>query len=140
MHAAQFSQCLVGLTHLALEEGDLPQALFRRHLQGMLCRASRLRLDHLADLGEREAEFLALQNKSKPVAVGAAEDALAPLAHRREQAAALIEAQRTQRYAKLLGKIRDAKFALVRVLRLVLGINPEYVSTLRRIVKIARMH
>src|SRR5258708_35697155 len=111
MHAAQFSQGLVGLPHLALEQGDLPQALFRRHLQGVLARASRLRLDHLADLGKREAELLALEDERKPVAVRAAEDALAALTHRREQATALIEAQRTQRGAKLLGKIRDAEFA-----------------------------
>src|SRR3981081_165953 len=116
MHATQLGQCLIGLAHLALEEGDLPQALFRRHLQGVLRRASRLRLDHLADLGKREAEFLALENESKTVPVGAAEDALAPLAHRRKQPTALIEAQRTQRNAKFLGKIRDAEFALVRVL------------------------
>src|SRR5882757_5288750 len=140
MHAAQFSQRFVGLAHLALEQRDLPEALFRRQFQGVLARASRLRLDHLADLGEREAELLALQNESQPVPVRAAEDALAPLAHRREQAAALIEAQRTQRDAELLGEIRDAEFALVRVLRLIFRINPEYVPTLRRIVKIARMH
>src|SRR5258708_40015307 len=111
MHPAQFSQGLVRLPHLALEQGDLAQALFRRHLQGVLARASRLRLDHLADLGEREAELLALQNERKPIAIRAAEDALAPLTHRREQATALIEAKRTQRGAKLPGKVRDAGFA-----------------------------
>src|SRR5258708_731295 len=77
LHAAQFGQRLVGLTHLLFEQRDLPQALVRRQLQGMLGSPPGLRLDHLADLGEREAELLAFQDEREPVAVRAAEDALA---------------------------------------------------------------
>src|SRR5436190_24391150 len=75
--------------------------------------ASRLRLGHLADLREREAELLALDDQREAVAVRAAEDAAAPLALRRDEPAAVIEAQRAQREAEFLGKLGDGVFGFL---------------------------
>src|SRR3954466_15716337 len=129
MHAAQLDQRLVGLTHLLFEQRDLPLALLRGQLQGMLRSPARLRLHHLADSGEREAELLALQDEREPIAARTAENALAALAHRREQTAALVETQGAQRNVEFLGQVSDAEFALGHVLRLIVGVDPEDVST-----------
>ncbi len=75
MNPAQLRERFAGLAQLALEECDLLEAFFGCQLQTLLARAPRLRFDHSADLGEREAESLALENQREPLAVGAAVDA-----------------------------------------------------------------
>ena len=86
VNPAQFGRRLAGLAHLPLEEGDLLEAFLGGQLQRMRVRAAGLRLDHLADLREREAELLALHDQREPVAVRAAEDAPASVALRRDAA------------------------------------------------------
>src|SRR4029079_11028821 len=100
--------------HLPLEERDLLQALVGRKLQVVGTRVPGLRLDHLADLGQSEAELLALENEREAVAIGAAENAAAALALRRDQPAAVVEAQGAQGEAEFLGELGNGVFGLFR--------------------------
>src|SRR5262245_26435316 len=110
--APELGESLVRLGDLAFEMRDLLAAFFRSQLQPVLRGAALLRLDHLADLGQREAELLALDDHGEAVAVLAAEDAAPPVALRREQATALIEAQRTVGQVELAGELVDTVFGL----------------------------
>src|SRR5262245_53960964 len=102
VNLAQLGQSFGGLAHLPLEELDLLQTLVGGELERMRVRAPGLRLDHLADLGEREAELLALDDQREAIAVRAAKNAPAAVALRRDEPAAVIETQGAQRQAEFL--------------------------------------
>src|ERR1051325_5203327 len=65
VNLAQLGQRFSRLAHLPFEEGDLLKAFFCAELQCVRIGAAGLRLDHLAELGEREAKLLALDDQRK---------------------------------------------------------------------------
>src|ERR1044072_564378 len=111
--AAQLLQSLTGLDDLALEVPDLRFTLLGGELQPVLRCAAGFRLDHLADLGEREAELLALEDQRKAPAVGAAEEAAAAVTPRSKKAAAFVEAQGAMRQRELVRELVDGDLGLV---------------------------
>ena len=64
-------------------------------------------VDHLADVGEAEADPLAAQDPGQPGAVAPAVDAREALPLRRDQALILVEAQRPGGDAELLAELGD---------------------------------
>jgi 16S rRNA G966 N2-methylase RsmD len=65
-------------------------------------------------LSRGAATALFIDDQRQAITVGAAEDAPAPRALRRDQPAAVIEAQRAQREAEFLGKLGDGEFGFFR--------------------------
>ena len=66
-----------------------------------------VKIDHLADLGEREADALAAQDPGEPGAVAPRIDARQALALGRDQPLILVEAQRAGGDAELLAQLGD---------------------------------
>ena len=142
MDPAQFDQRLLGLGDLAFEMRDLLDAFLRRQLQAVLGRAAGLRVDHLADFGQREAEFLALEDEREPVAVGTAEEPPPTVTSGVEQAAALVETKGAVGQREFIAEIVDGEFALVASRRgfAAGAVDPEDVMGRGRVRGVARVH
>src|SRR6266550_666809 len=107
----------------------------------MLGRAAGLSLDHLADLGQREAELLALEDEREPVAVGTAEDSPSAVAPWIEETAALVESQSAVGERELVAEIVDAEFALVAGRSLTgFAVDPEDVLERGHVRGVVRVH
>src|SRR3954467_15873287 len=93
----------VDVDALLLEEIDPAAAFLERHpaLRGAAV-AQIVEVDHLADVGEAEADALAAQYPGQAGAVPPRIDARHALAPRRDQPFVLVEAQRPRRDLELL--------------------------------------
>src|SRR5215204_5352086 len=97
----QLEQRLFDIRLLLLQMRDLILDLGDRQLQvrGRSLGAAILS-EHGADLGQGEAELLALQDHGEAVAVTGIIDASGAFARRREESAVLVESQRSQGHAE----------------------------------------
>ena len=82
-----------------------------------LARRFLVHVNDLADLGDGETEPLAAQDLLDEMAVGGAEQARAPAAHRRDQPLVLVEPQRTRRDAEFAGQFGDGVVVAHRAIR-----------------------
>src|ERR1700736_6302694 len=125
----QLGEGLLGFRELAFEQGDLFQALFPAEPERVTRRLAAAGRDHFANLGEREAELLGLENDREAVGIPAPVAPMAALAAGAEQSAALVEAQRAQGYVELPGKVPDRidGFVPVRVGRISGAFDPKNV-------------
>ncbi len=90
------------------EQVDPGAAFFEREaaLRGAVV-VDVVKVDHLADLGEREADPLAAQDPGEAGAVAPRIDAGQALALRRDQALVLVEAERAGGDSELVAKLGD---------------------------------
>src|SRR5687767_3287770 len=100
---------------LALELGDAGAALFERDRElAHMARIGVVEVQHLADLGEAEAEPPPAQDKAEPRPVTRRIDARLPLAPGLQQPLILVEADGPVRAAELLRQVADGEAALIR--------------------------
>src|SRR5262245_57780825 len=106
VHPTQFLERILGILPLALHQLDLLNALLPRELERTRVGAL-AGLDHFDDLGQRKAELLGLEDEGEAVDVASRVVAGHSVAPWRNEATALVEAQRTGRDAVLPGHLAD---------------------------------
>src|SRR5262249_16131871 len=113
VHAPQLGERLGSLAQLLLEVRDLVDAFLAPQVERLPRSLAFLGRDHLADLGDREAELAALENERHVLLIGLRVDAAAALARRLEQALAFVETQGAGRHAELLSHLADGQAAVM---------------------------
>src|ERR1043165_4702293 len=96
----QLTKPFFDLGFLTLQQLDLLEALLAAQGERVTVGFVLLGGDHLADLAEREAELLALEDQRETGAVALRIQPVEPVAVRRDQTLVFIEAQRAQRYSE----------------------------------------
>ena len=125
--ALELDDGFLDLALLLLEMGDLLHALLARQLQ-LLVRTgvvALVGLDHFRDLGQREAEALALEDELQAHAVRGAVETGEPFATRREEALVLVEAQGAQGDVELAREVSDRVDGRARLGGLGVILDPE---------------
>ena len=99
---------------LAFELRQTRAALIQSELElANMAGVGLVEVQHLADLGEAEAEPPPAQDQAEPRPVSMREDPRLPFAMRLEQAPVLVEPDGAMRTAELLGEVADGEVALV---------------------------
>src|ERR1051326_1085145 len=94
---AQLRHRVEGFLDALLEHRDLIEALLPRHAQRLARRAAGPRIDHLGNLGQREAKLLSLEDETEVLLIGRAIDTRSAVARRAEQPFAFVKTQRARR-------------------------------------------